>query len=321
MTEVIQNFSSIRFTHGALPFIADRIRFCELRHPFHMSVEVGAAHRRASSSHCVFVGVVAVAAGAFTLRQSLNRTVSARQALNRTASARRSRTRSVASATMYGGGSGVFVPATGRATGAVIFMHGLGDSGHGWAPAFPLQGLDYVHTVLPSADENPVSLNGGFRMPSWFDLKGLDEGAPDDEEGIAACVARVNRVIDEQVSSGIPEHRIVVAGFSQGGAVALTYGLKTERKIAGVVALSTWLPMRSHYPAALSGASKDFEFFMGHGTADQVVNFRFGQLSASAIQNLERKISFHQYPGLAHSAAPTEMEDVKDFIARVLPRE
>lgn len=224
-------------------------------------------------------------------------------------------------ATMYGGGAGVTVPAAGRATAAIIFLHGLGDTGHGWAAAFPLQGMDYVRTVLPTAEERPVTLNGGMRMPGWFDLTGLDESAADDEPGILASMDRVNRIVDEQVASGIPEHRIVIAGFSQGGAIALTFGLRTEKRIAGVIALSAWLPLRRDYPQHLGGRSRDIEFFMGHGTADTVLSFRFGQTSAGFIQGLERHVSFHQYPGLTHSASPAEIADVQEYLNRVVPRE
>lgn len=171
---------------------------------------------------------------------------------------------------MYGGGSGVSIPARLQPTATMIFLHGLGDTGNGWAPAFPLPDVHHVQTILPSADEQPVSMNMGYRMPSWFDIRGLDEDAPDDEMGILNSVQRVDRIVDEQVRNGIPDHRIIVAGFSQGGAVALTYGLHTERKLAGIVGLSTWLPLISKYPTQLSAASKDLEIFMGHGTADQV---------------------------------------------------
>lgn len=270
------------------------------------------------SRNCLFVGVVAVAAGAFTWRQSLKTALSSRGRNCQIT------TSSLDMATLgaYGGGSGVSVPARANPpTGTVIFLHGLGDSGHGWAPVFPLQGLQHVQTVLPTADEQPVSLNMGYRMSSWFDLHGLDEDAADDEEGILRSVERVERIVEDQIRMGVPEHRIVVAGFSQGGAVALTYGLRTERRLAGVVGLSSWLPLRSKYPSALSVASKDLDIFMGHGTADQVVSFRFGQKSADFIQGVDRKIAFHSYPGLTHSASAAEMADVSAFVSRVLPRE
>lgn len=222
----------------------------------------------------------------------------------------------------YGGGSGVTVPAReSPPTAVMIFFHGLGDSGVNWASAFPLPPAPYVETVLPNADEQPVSINNGFRSPSWFDLRGLDEDADEDEEGILRAVGRVDRIVENQVRLGVPEHRIVVGGFSQGGALALTYGLRTERKIAGIAALSTWLPLRSKYPAACSHASKDLDIFMGHGTADQVVTYRYAQKSADALQEMGRRVSFHSYPGLTHSASAAELDDWGAFLSRVLPRE
>lgn len=211
------------------------------------------------------------------------------------------------------------VPARGAPSAALIFMHGLGDSGEGWAPAFPLRGLDHVRTILPSAPVQSVTLNMGYQSPSWFDLEGLGEDAPDDEDGIMESVARVNRIIDHQVAQGIPSERIVVAGFSQGGALALTAGLRSERRLAGIVSLSCWLPMRSKYPTMLSDVTRDTEIFMGHGTADQVIDFKFGEKSADFIRSLDRKIHFHAYAGLTHSSSAEGMNDVRDFVARLLP--
>lgn len=214
----------------------------------------------------------------------------------------------------------VQIPSTEHATGAIIFLHGLGDSADGWAPAFPLRDLPHVRTVLPSAPSQPVSLNMGFRSPSWFDLKGLDESAPDDEPGIMESVARVDRIIDALITEGIPSNRIVVAGFSQGGAVALTMALQSRRPLAAVVGLSTWLPLRTKYPANLSDACRHMQIFMGHGTADQVVSFKFGEKSAQAIQTLQRRVTFKPYLGLTHSSSPGELEEVRQFISTVLPQ-
>lgn len=262
---------------------------------------------RTSPTTCLFIGAVAAAAGA---------TIFHRLGVTAHASPRRAQPRA-----MFGGGDGIEVPCKGTATAAVIFLHGLGDSGLGWSSAFPLRALDHVKAILPSAPAQAVSLNMGMTMPSWFDLRGLDEDAADDEEGITEAVARVNRIIDNQMREGIPSERIVVAGFSQGGAVALTAGLRSGRKLAGVVALSTWLPMRDKYPGDMVEMSKELEFFMGHGTADQVVSYRFGDKCAQLLRGWERRVEFHAYPGLMHSASAGEMEDVRDFIARVLPRQ
>lgn len=225
-------------------------------------------------------------------------------------------------AVLYGGGSGLTVPSRGPATAAFIFLHGLGDTAAGWAPAFPLPTIDHVQTILPTADEMPVTMNMGYRMPAWFDLRGLDENAEDDEQGILAAVARVDRIVEDCINQGIPERRIVVGGFSQGGAVALTYGVRTERKIGGIVGLSCWLPMLSggRYPREL-GTGTDLEFWMGHGTADAVVAMKFGERSAGVIGSWERRVMWRTYPGLTHSASPQEMEEVAQFVARVVPKE
>ncbi|PXF46386.1 Acyl-protein thioesterase 1 [Gracilariopsis chorda] len=220
---------------------------------------------------------------------------------------------------MFGGGDGVEVPSRGKATAAIIFLHGLGDTAYGWAPAFPLPNLDHVKTILPTAPTQAVTLNAGFRMPSWFDLRGLDENAADDEQGILQALSRVNRAIDYQVEQGIPAERIVVGGFSQGGAVAITAALRLERKVAGFVSLSGWLPLRHQYPTQMTTANQETALFMGHGTTDPVVSHRFGKSSAEFVKHLGRKASFSSYAGLTHSASQQELDDVKDFIASVVP--
>lgn len=220
---------------------------------------------------------------------------------------------------MYGGGSGVKVPARRDATGCVIFMHGLGDTGAGWSSAFPVPNLEHVEVVLPSADSIPISLNGGLSMPGWFDLLGLDQTATEDERGIEAAAARVNRIIDEAGERGIPSHRVVVAGFSQGGAVALTTALRSQRKLAGVVALSTWLPLRKSYPQMLGPYAKSTPLFVAHGTADQVVRLPWAELSVDVLQGLGIDAALSKYSGLAHSASQSELDDVAKFIARVIP--
>ena len=220
---------------------------------------------------------------------------------------------------VVGGGQGVTVAAPSKATAAVIFLHGLGDTASGWSPAFPLQGLDHVKTVLPTADRMPVSLNMGMVMPSWFDLHGLDENARDDEEGIMKAVARVNRIIDEQVANGIPSERIIVGGFSQGGAVALTVALCSERKLAGAVVLSGWLPLFSTYPGAFGPYAKAMPMLMCHGESDGVVDFRFGLKSHAFLVENKIDVEFKSYRNMGHGADPAELLDVAKFLRSTLP--
>ena len=111
----------------------------------------------------------------------------------------------------------------------------------------------------------------------------------------------------------------MVGGFSQGGALALTTALRSSRKLAGVIALSAWLPLKGQYPARATNEGKDVEMFISHGTADPVVMYKFGRKSAEFLQSLDRKVTFKAYPGLTHSASPEVLEDVRQFVARVLP--
>lgn len=174
-----------------------------------------------------------------------------------------------------------------------------------------------MRVVLPTAEMQPVTLNMGMRMHSWFDISSLDENANDDREGIANAVARVERIITDLENEGISSRRVVVAGFSQGGATALATGMRCVKPLAGVIALSSWLPMRDSY-----SRREDLPpVFMGHGTADNVVAFPFGEKSMTLLQSLGAHVEFKGYPGMGHSSSDAEMMDVRTFVKRVLPKE
>lgn len=217
---------------------------------------------------------------------------------------------------IYGGGQGITVNSTVTTTAAIIFLHGLGDSGAGWATGFPLPNLPYVRTILPDAETQSVSLNGGMPMPSWFDLHGLDESSPDDSAGIERAVQRVVRIIDE---IKIPSERIILAGFSQGGALALTAGLRCKQKIGGIVALSCWLPMRVEYPDKLGDHARDTPIFVAHGEDDVVVPLRFGKASVKLMNEIGLNVTFKSYSGMPHSACAEELEDVARFVKSLVP--
>lgn len=217
----------------------------------------------------------------------------------------------------YGGGGGVTVDAINgdKASALVIFMHGLGDSGHGWSSAFPFPNVPHVKYILPHAPNTPVSLNGGMRMPSWFDLYGLDDTAADDKAGIDASVQRIERIIE---ASNIPSERIVLAGFSQGGALALTTGLRSKKKFAGIVALSTWLPMRQSYPEKLGPHARNTRVFFGHGSEDTLVQTSFGEASKEFLKALGLKTEWKTFP-MGHTACPEELAKMAEFVGQLLP--
>ncbi|KAA8498103.1 Acyl-protein thioesterase 1 [Porphyridium purpureum] len=222
-------------------------------------------------------------------------------------------------------------PDAASASGAVIFLHGLGDSGHGWHPAFsaisPLCG-GRARVILPTAAELPVSINGGMRQRAWFDLyefpvaDNRDVGSvKEDRDNILAGVARVQRIVDAQVARGIDPAHVIVGGFSQGGAIALAFALHSPTKIGGVLALSTWLPLLSEFKKHSAAiANKDTPVWMAHGTQDPVVQPSFGARSAAALKEQMgfSRVHYENIPNLGHSVDMHELQQVKTFIESVL---
>ncbi|KAJ1655992.1 hypothetical protein IWQ61_004355 [Dispira simplex] len=217
----------------------------------------------------------------------------------------------------------VVLAATKKHTATVIFMHGLGDSGHGWASVIrDIRGLlPHVKFILPHAPSQPVTLNGGMRMPSWYDIFSLDKiNAKEDREGMLHAITRINELVTEEMeSSKLPSDRIVVAGFSQGAALALLTGLTSERKLAGMAALSGYLPLREDIFAMATDASKNTPIFMAHGDSDMVVNYQFGKGSAELLKQHHYQVDFNTYEDLGHSAFPEELQDLARFFWKVLP--
>jgi len=215
------------------------------------------------------------------------------------------------------------VPAAKKATAAVIFLHGLGDTGHGWAEAFIGIRLPHVKYICPHAPKMPVTLNMKMVMPSWFDIYSLSSEAQEDETGIKRASENIKGLIDQEVKNGIPSHRIVLGGFSQGGALSLYTALTTHHKLAGVVGLSCWLPLRNSFPQACANSvNKDMHLLQCHGDADPLVPLYFGTQTIEKMKGLinPANISFKKYRGLGHNACPEEILDIKRFIEKQLPQ-
>ncbi|XP_051755871.1 acyl-protein thioesterase 1 isoform X1 [Ctenopharyngodon idella] len=213
------------------------------------------------------------------------------------------------------------VPAACKATAAVIFLHGLGDTGHGWAQAMAAIRTPHVKYICPHAPVMPVTLNMNMAMPSWFDIINLNPDAEEDESGIKRAAESVKALIDQEVKSGIPSHRIVLGGFSQGGALSLYSALTARQKLAGVVALSCWLPLRNSLSQSVISSNKDISVLHCHGEEDPLVPLIFGSLTVEKLKMMlnPSNITFKTYPGMAHSACPEEMMDIKQFIEKQLP--
>lgn len=167
-----------------------------------------------------------------------------------------------------------------------------------------------MKVICPTAKVMPVSLNGGFRMNSWFDLRTLDITGPEDEPGIAAATQLVHSLIDSEVQAGIAHERIVLGGFSQGGALALYAGLTQPQRLGGIVGFSCWLPLHKSFPAARL-APVATPVFQCHGDCDPVVPYKMGQMTASILKAFMTECTFSTYRGMSHTSSPDEMDDLK----------
>jgi predicted esterase len=197
----------------------------------------------------------------------------------------------------------------------------LGDTGHGWLPVAQQlsQALPYTKFVLPDAPIQPVTLNMGMRMNSWYDIYSLGLHADEDEDGMRASSYKVIQLLQHVMDEGIPASRIVLGGFSQGCAMALFTALTCEYKLAGVVGLSGYLPMRNKFFHMVSDANRKTRIMLGHGDSDSVVEYAFGRVSAQFLQKYKFDIEFRTYAGLDHGASPEEIQDVLAFLQDVLP--
>lgn len=203
---------------------------------------------------------------------------------------------------------------------AVVFLHGLGDDGHGWSdmvPALRLPAELRVRFVFPHAPELPVTLNGGYEMPAWYDLYDTDFEHRADLDGVRDSRERIEHLLAREVARGIAPGRILIGGFSQGGATALYVATRHARRLAGVAALSAYLIDRDGLVREAAPANRSLPVFMAHGTEDDVVRYDWGLASCRALEAAGWPVEWHSY-GIAHNAALEEIEALGRFIARVL---
>lgn len=201
---------------------------------------------------------------------------------------------------------------------SVIWLHGLGADGHDFAPIVPeLVAADWpaVRFVFPHAPVRPVTVNSGMPMRAWYDIVAFDLLARQDEAGIRASIAAVEALIARENERGVPDERIVLAGFSQGGAIALAAGLRHAKRLAGIVALSTYLPLADTLAAERSTANADVPIFQAHGTFDPVVIPPRGSDSRDLLQSLGYHVEWHAYP-MAHAVCPQEIADLRAWLGR-----
>ncbi|MGL1903564.1 MAG: alpha/beta hydrolase [Fibrobacterales bacterium] len=201
-------------------------------------------------------------------------------------------------------------------TATIIWLHGLGDSGFGHEPIAEEMNVDPalgIKFIFPHAPQLPVTINGGMVMPAWYDILEANLGRKIDEAGIEESSQQISDIIQDEIESGISADRIILAGFSQGGAVALHTALKYPVKLGGIIAMSTYLGVSSVLNLSTSAINKNVPIYWGHGSQDPIVPLRLAKESIDAITKGGYSVTLTEFP-MEHSIHPHEIEEVKQYI-------
>ena len=205
-------------------------------------------------------------------------------------------------------------------TASVIWLHGLGASGDDFAaivPELDLTACPAIRFVFPHAPEIPVTLNGGYVMPAWYDILGSGGQGGEDETGIRHSAGAVEALIARELSRGVRAERIILAGFSQGCAMVLHTGLRHGQRLGAIMALSGYLPLAPTLPAEQNDANKDTPIFMAHGLSDPMITLQRAEASRDKLLGMGYKVHWHTYP-MPHSVHPAEIRDIGNFLRSVL---
>jgi len=205
-------------------------------------------------------------------------------------------------------------------TAAVIWLHGLGADGNDFVPIIPelnLTGCPGIRFIFPSAPSMPVTVNGGYVMPAWYDIIGRNLMDQEDAAGIKRSAAAITELIEKEAQRGIAYERIVLAGFSQGCAMALHIGLRFPHQLAGIIALSGYLPLATSLAIEKHSANQDTPIFMAHGLYDAVVVPERAEASYAMLEKMAYKVEWNEYP-MEHSVNREELMDISRFLQEVL---
>ena len=202
----------------------------------------------------------------------------------------------------------------------ILIMHGLGADGRDFLPIaeqLDLSSVGPVRFLFPNAPVLPVTINGGYQMPAWYDILGADLVKREDEAGLRLSQDSIEVLLAHEKARGMPANRIVVAGFSQGCAMALMVGLRHADKLAGIIGMSGYLPLADLTAAERSAASQGVPIFLGHGTHDGVVPLSRAAASRDALIAMGYAVDWHSYP-MEHSVCPQEIKDLETWLLEVL---
>jgi phospholipase/carboxylesterase len=202
---------------------------------------------------------------------------------------------------------------------SIIWMHGLGADGHDFEPLVPElleDGMPSLRFVFPHAPMRPVTINNGYQMRAWYDIIGIDRRSTEDFAGIQASADAIGALISQENGRGVATARIALAGFSQGGAMALHIATRLPEKLAGVIALSCYLPMAREFATARHAANQATPFFMAHGSQDPVVPYSLGDESRQLLQTAGYSVEWHSYP-MPHGLCEPEVADLRAFLRKI----
>ncbi len=199
---------------------------------------------------------------------------------------------------------------------SIVWLHGLGADGHDFAPIVPeLVRPDWpgIRFIFPHARVRPVTINGGVPMRAWYDISSASIEQRADEAGLRESIAEVDALISRERDRGVPSSRVLLVGFSQGGALALAAGLRREAAVAGIASLSAYLPLAAQTAGEITAAGRTTPVFLAHGSQDPVVAHALGARSRSALEALGVKVEWHSYP-MQHSVCADEVRDLGDWL-------
>ena len=207
--------------------------------------------------------------------------------------------------------------------GTVIWLHGLGADGHDFEPIVPelkLAAHADIRFVFPHAPVRPVTINGGVPMRAWYDVISLDKSGPQDEAGIRDSAASLLQLIERERERGVDASRIVLAGFSQGGAIAMHTAMRVPQRLAGLMALSTWMPLASTIGEEVVDNSesqpRELPVLMVHGTFDPLLPLAAGQHAREIMQDAGFKVQWHEYP-MAHAVCAEEISEIRKWLVNI----
>ena len=203
-----------------------------------------------------------------------------------------------------------------NANASIIWLHGLGADGYDFEPIADALRLPGVRFILPHAPYRPVSINNGYEMRAWYDIYGLDADSPQDETGIRQNQREIEALIEAEKARGIAADRIVLAGFSQGGAIALHTALRHPEPLAGALALSSWLPIKASLQDEAHAANRQLPIFMAHGHMDTIVPLQTAKVSAQLLSAAGYPLTWLEYP-MGHSVSDEELVDIRRFLLSI----